>query len=473
MKDPIIIKDFDKGIAPSPHKGFGKLVNLDVSTDPGVVQLGYKATEYTTITGAPLWFFSGAGSSYYGMSTSAGNVYYNSNTEAWGPVAGGDGRAGLATWKGYIFAFGATTIDVNSEANLASPSWTTNWQTITSATYHPTIHGQDDKLYFGAGKYVGSLAEVSGQTFAPGTGGTFTFNGTALNLPSQYTVTCLAELGRWLAIGTTSGKNTADIFFWDRTSASFNMPIRVRDQGVHAMVAVNNKLYFNAGYRGDLYVTDGTNVEKVASLPTSIIGTSSIKCVPNGMDYHDGKVIYGFIASDGDFDAGYGAVWGYDTRTGALTVEYTASAGLVETTAITYVASINKTTVSFGMASAGVTGATYTTAVSDRKATGYMGIVESPLYQVGTDFKKATLEDIEFILDRPLATGEGIKLSYRTNLSASYTLIGTWDYTTNGAITSARVPSGITDAEHVQIKAELTTGATSTTSPHLKEIILY
>jgi hypothetical protein len=69
-------------------------------------------------------------------------------------------------------------------------------------------------------------------------------------------------------------------------------------------------------------------------------------------------------------------------------------------------------------------------------------------------------------------SGQGIKLKYRTNLNASYTDIGTYDFSTYSGIQSKVVPPNIVDAQFVQIKAELTTGASSATSPELRRIIL-
>jgi hypothetical protein len=47
---PIIIEQFNKGIAPSPHVGFGEIRNIDLTTYPGVAQINYALEKVSSTT---------------------------------------------------------------------------------------------------------------------------------------------------------------------------------------------------------------------------------------------------------------------------------------------------------------------------------------------------------------------------------------------------------------------------------------
>ena len=108
------------------------------------------------------------------------------------------------------------------------------------------------------------------------------------------------------------------------------------------------------------------------------------------------------------------------------------------------------------------------------RCTGYTGYFESALFQIGTPSSKKLSSEIDFSLVEPLSTGQGIKLKCRTSLSASWTTIGTYDFATYGAIQGLTRPMTIPVpvSEYLQIRVELTTGASSNTSPKLRAIIV-
>jgi hypothetical protein len=102
--------------------------------------------------------------------------------------------------------------------------------------------------------------------------------------------------------------------------------------------------------------------------------------------------------------------------------------------------------------------------------TSYGGYFESPLYVVGTPLNKRSFTELEFQLAKELATDEGIKISYRVNLTDTFTAIGTYTYATLGAVTSHHAIADIPATEMLQIKVALC--GTTTTTPQLKQIIL-
>jgi len=74
---------------------------------------------------------------------------------------------------------------------------------------------------------------------------------------------------------------------------------------------------------------------------------------------------------------------------------------------------------------------------------------------VGDYNRKHTFQFIQFDLADPFVTGQNIRVSYRKNASDSYTTIGTWGYSTHGAVISFQDSAAIADAEYIQLKIEL------------------
>jgi hypothetical protein len=117
-----------------------------------------------------------------------------------------------------------------------------------------------------------------------------------------------------------------------------------------------------------------------------------------------------------------------------------------------------------------------TTNTSYAYGTDYSGYFVTPLYTVGSSLNKTKFTSIEFQLARPLRTGEGIKLEYRLDLTASFTTIKTFAYSDAnvGSVTSknlvTEVPHDIKPGESIQFKISLL--GTSTTTPELKSVIV-
>ena len=102
--------------------------------------------------------------------------------------------------------------------------------------------------------------------------------------------------------------------------------------------------------------------------------------------------------------------------------------------------------------------------------TPYSGYFLSPFYQVGTPLVKRAFTQGEFQLTKELATGEGIQISYRVNLTDSFTVIGTYTYAVLGAITSHNFIADIPACEALQIKVAIL--GTATTTPNWRSVTL-
>lgn len=471
----ITIKDFQKGTGESPFLGYGEIRNIELDTQKGVARINMKTAlkSGTTVTQLPLWIIGNRGTSgeYWALGD-AQAVYKSSDSgDTWSLVTGNDSGSGqgMIVWKQYLLVFRASTIDVYGKLG-SSPSWTTSWQTIDSdLNWHPSLTGQDDIVYGGAGRYIFSIQEVSGQTFNPSNSATYTYTQQALDLPSDHKVRCLAELGSNLMIGTWVGSNIYDfkiatIFPWDRVSDSFNLPIQMSENGIQAMKTIGNLIYFFAGIEGKCFVTDGSSVRELFRIPQSIVdlaGGAFIEVYPGSVDVHRGKLVFGLKGAGNNSQ-----MWSYDLETKALAVEYTISTA----NTMSVVGAINSVTRDTLLAGwrDGSSDEGIDKVVNSARYASYAAYIRTPYYLIGSKSKPQPVSEIEFKLANALATGEGVRLKYRTDVTSSFTTIATFDFSTNGAILGGTHTVGVTVDEGIQFEIALTTSSDGT--PELVEV---
>jgi hypothetical protein len=199
-------------------------------------------------------------------------------------------------------------------------------------------------------------------------------------------------------------------------------------------------------------------------IPTSVIDFTTgngAALYPGAITLLKDKILFG-ISSLGvgtPFVDGLG-VWSISPE-GVLNYEYRVSSG----------ASTSANVLSIGVISSGINGFLMgyqdnTTRKVDQvsiygsyRTSSYNSYILSELYEVGTHLVKKKFTQIEFVLAKPLGTtlgaDDGIRLKARPNLSASFTTIGTVDYTGNGAISSYNFPFPLDAMTSIQIKIEL------------------
>lgn len=391
--------------------------------------------------------------------------------------------AGLAIWKDYLFVPRASSLDVYGPLTL-SPTWTLNWKKIdTDGLWHPMIISKNDfKLYGGADKYVFSLDEATAP-FVPATSASYTFTQQALDLPFNYRIKCLEELGNNLMCGTWQGTNVydlriADIFPWDRSATSFGQPVIMSENGVHAMLNIGNSLIVLAGVDGKIYICDGVNATQIGQIPQSIAnidGGKNIAYYPGAITNYKGRIFFGVSGNGTDTIGGMGVYSLLRTSKGNILIhEHTISTltdGTSNVVKIGALCGVIRDNILIGWSDATPTasqGIDNITNTSYLYTTDYSGYFESPFYTTGSLLQQTTPTEIEFNLVRPLRTGEGIRLAYRTDLTASYTTIGTYTFATEGAVVSVNKVYDFPPAEQIQFKVSLLGSAT--TSPEMKGV---
>lgn len=481
----LIINEWQRGVAQSPYLGFADMRNVNLNEKPGALLIGFKATKEsaTTITGLPTWIvINPSNGTLYACDTD--NKIYTSTDDgdSWSLVSGNTTSAGsgngLAVWKDYLFLFRNTAIDVYGPLS-GSPAWTNGWKTIDTAEHHPAIATQDDKLTFGAGRYVGTIQETASTTFLPSDAGTYTFTAQKLTLPAQYKIKCLAELGLDLKIGTWVGTNLYDakigvIFGWDRVSSSYagSRTIFIQENGINQMKSVQGRLWFTAGVKANLYVSEGgapTLAAEWKMVDHITNSGSNLDPRPGAIEFHNGKILVGIGGGAGSTPIG---VLSYEIRTAAQAIERTISTGSVTgSTKIGALFSVSGEVFVIGWQDGTGQGADMV-GKDGKRSTSYEAYADSALIRAGSASNKRQFSEVEIILGRELAANQGVRVSWRDALNDSFTAMGTYDHSTYGAVSVITAVASVPDIANIQLRVELTTGSDSTTTPELLEVRL-
>lgn len=479
-----------QGISQSPHLGFADVRNLDITSVPGVAKLNniQALVSGTTVTGQINWIVRhpSATSEVYALD-SAGVVYKSTDSGAtWAVLAGSSSTNahgnGLWIWKNYLIVARDAYLDVCGDGSLSgivAANWTLGWKAIDSdVLWHPMITSiNDNKLYGGAGVYVYSLDENTGKTFSPGDASTFTWTQQALDLPPSYRIKCIEELGNNLMLGTWQGTNVydirvANIYPWDRSSASFTQPIVMNDYGVHAMKNIGNYLIVLAGISGTIFKCDGANSYIIGQLPMDLSGGKYLEWYPGAICSYKNKVFLGSGNGGTTAIAGQGVYSLLQTGQGnILTLEHTNSQltdGSAAPVKISALLPISRDKLLSAFRSDSTYGIDLTTNTSFAYGSNYAGYFDSALYVVGSLKNPRAFTEMEFQLAKELATGEGLRVQYRVNLTDSWTTIGTFTYSTLGAVISHYAIADIPPCEMLQIRVGLL--GTATTTPEYKSV---
>lgn len=496
MAKPLItIDNWQKGMATSSYVGFEQFQGIDIHNKIGVARVNpkLKKASGTTITGEVKWMVRSpkeANDEIAWALDANGDVWKNADTDGttWVEVAGSTsgGDNGLQYFKDYIFKFRGNSIDAYGPLT-SSPSWknaTFGGVTIPVGD-HASLVGQDDILYFGGGRYVLSIEQKDNQVLDPDNSATYDIKivatDPALDLPEDYVVVQLAELGSKLMIGANNREtNQSDIFPWDRRStSSVDLPVRFGSENIHTMITVNNLLYVLSGREATISVTNGVGVSVLGQIPEtySNIGlTNSVTIASDAITYFQNKIHFATsYKTENDIQA---TVWSFLPSSSGdigLNIAYTLSSGNTESgTSNIDIPSLLTFTDTLLMVG-------YEETIADiqgvdildttRRYTGYTGIIVTPFYRVGSFLNKKTLSKGIISFVKNLGTGEGMKLYYRETQNGSWKLHQTFDTATDSFQINDIVGTSHTGVKNIQFKIELTTPSGSESTSELFSIV--
>lgn len=404
------------------------------------------------------------------------NVFQSTDSgDTWTPIGTNKGKY-IKVWNGYLFAIKESTINVYK---LSTKSWS-EWQTnLDSTAEHFMLSSENDgNLYICNRQYVASVIQTAGQVFDHTDSGTYTYTTDHLTLYSPYRAICLCEQRENLLIGAIQGmpsspKVSSSIFVWDRGAKEFDFPVFLSGEFVTSMVNVQNRVFVSTDLYGKVYSFSESGLTFVKQIPFDYDDNKHIRIGNkghSGIVYWRDKILLGVSSEDGLNPAG---IYGLSGK--AINCEHlisTGEDGSNDDVLIGAVYPLDGDTLLYGYYDAqneeyGID----KIKTSYNRATSYTSYFESIFYPLGTIFNKGKIDRIVVQLSRALQTGEGVIIKYRRHIGDSWTTLATKDYSADGALSSFSF-GGVKNIENIQIRCELTTGASSQKTPYLSAVYL-
>ncbi len=335
------------------------------------------------------------------------------------PQSGFNNASALTTGVVYYIAY-----DLSAQTFQVFPS-------ETSASAINITSGATGTRYFNTFYPLLTHAGPGGDT------PTCDYSPVALTLPSFETSQCMTEIGTTLLIGC--GGNF--LYLWDQINPLSSGFISLPESNVASMINVNNMAYIFAGFKGNVYISNGSVASLVTTVPdycAGIAGTPSSYIEPyfvwGDSMYLRGRVYFSILDQTSTKAGNCGGIWsfiptqnyyvGQDTGIG-LRLENQSSYGTYNGYSRVLIPAVNQEGISPQYWSGwqqSITALGYGidfTAAHPTSTT----IIETDAIPTGTMLDKKTFKQVEYKLATALANGETIELLYRQDLTSAYTTL--------------------------------------------------
>jgi hypothetical protein len=391
--------------------------------------------------------------------------------------------SGTVVWNQYLFLFGGTgTLDIMNIGTFISSgpvsAWTYNWKTglgvtATRSRIATLLSQEDGNMYWTSAVGLGSLIETPGDTFDPTDANSYAITSTAVALPPNDEATCIAELGANLLIGG----RLAFVYVWDKLSLGFNSLLNVPDLFTTNIIATSQNAYVFSGVRGRIYITNGSGIDLYKKFPDYLTGTVSpyIRWIDASFDKDE--IYFSATATDNANTVltTIAGSWAIDLETDALRMlnkltssGYSGTPSMVVPAPRASAGSTATNVPGTGVLVGWFSGSTYNVDMGlSTPYANYESYLQTDMIPVGTFLDPFTPSQVEWKTSVPIVSGEGIRVSYRTNLNDSFTTIGTT--TTVGAL-SDMYQTNFQKAQWIQLQAELDSTTTTPSRVRLTEL---
>ncbi len=407
------------------------------------------------------------------ITTTSGKFTFTGNTGTFDGFYD-NGLNGMAVFINYLFVFHTSHIDyVKLPTSVGGAfTWTYSWSATTLLSNYPhfALAATDQTLYVCDGQTIHSYFQTDPSTpFDPATSSTYTKSDWNL-LPYYDYATCLAQLGTNLLIGGIGNV----VYPWDRYDTHYTEPLYMPEKHVFQIVPVNAQAYVFAGYRGRIYVTNGSSIQLFTKIPDHLSNTLVPYYTWGGATFQKNQLYFGIAAQSNDQGSYYAAtdgVWAIDLATNALRLESTFSTGQNNGGYASAIYAIPDITPGYGLiaghAGIGVSAGTIEQSVSS-PYTNMTTTIDTDMIPIGTYLQPRAFTQVEYLLAKPLASGESITLYSRTDLQQAFQeLTGSAD--TN--ISSAGVCNmNTTTSQWIQLRAVLNSTMSSPNYVPLKQL---
>ncbi len=303
---------------------------------------------------------------------------------------------------------------------------------------------------------------------------TLLFTPENLNLPAFETSTAIGELGSLVIIGTKSNV----LYPWNQVDPTPSDLLPMPENGVSAFLTVNNMLYILAGARGNIYLTNGSAVSSALKVPDYC---SSGQVEPyfkwGGIMYLRGRVWFSIEDQTSSHTGNCGGVWsfvptqnffiGQDTGL-SLRMDNRPIDGTFNGYSPVLLASQNQSARGpqyWDFRTSSTSSPAYSINFSDTIPTS-AAIIETELIPTGTLLDKKTFAQIEFKLTALADANatETVAISYRKNLTDSFTSLGTAITEGAPAFLSGYFKANFQKTQWLQLQITLTPSGLSTSS---------
>lgn len=447
-----------------------------------------------------------------GSSISAGDTSATISTYT---DAGGNSRS--TTWFGntgtyqmllssgetipVLLTFGSHTITFANPAQIGGSATNIHLNILIGTTHMTLVSRNDGNLYFTNGNAVGSLSLgstiISGNLvpatiFVPGGNNSLALTYKALGLPKYETAVWLEELSANLLV---AGKR--NVYPWDRVSPQWTNPFPVPED-ISKMINILNNVYIFAGYKGNIYLSNGYSAYPFKKIPDYIANTLGagnltgtapidVQWQWGGIMSHRLRLFFQANAFTGQtmtnimqgvFSVGLVSGNGITLETpGSLVIENQNSYGLNSSSASAGGLLIDNSNSNIGYDnyySAFASGSSNQGFIDFNNTTLYSNnemVIETDLIPIGTFLQTTTHASMEFKMDEPMKSGDSITIYARQNLSGTYVLIGT---TTTQVLSDIYTPWPIQEGQWIQflITMSCNSAAASSSFNRLREIRL-
>lgn len=378
-----------------------------------------------------------------------------------------------------LFTFGSSTVTFSSPLLYAATgSWSIQLLNPNVTFYRPYVSKSNGVLLFCNGNKIGRITEVASQniSFNPGLPITYSVNSRVTSIPEFDSTVDMVDLKSNLIVA-----GTYNTYTWDYLSAQCTSPSPVGEQ-IFTIWNLLDNIYILAGQKGNLYVSNGYSSQLLVKMSDFIAGIIDPVWSWGGIMTHRSKLFFQAFAK---------TVTGTNILAGifSLAVSPTMLAEQAPAMVMEAQNSYGLTPVSGALSngflidnSPSASGNdSYYSAWSNGAATGgidyndtsgwqnFEPTIETDIVPIGDILGKMTFGNISFKLDRPLVTGDQIRMYWRPSLTDSYTLMGT----TTTAQLSDYYKSNITQSQWVQFKVQMKSASSGSSFIPLREVRLH
>lgn len=353
--------------------------------------------------------------------------------------------------------------------------------TTTVTNYSPYVSKVDGSLYFANGQFLGRIAPTSSPNivFNPGLAITYSvsYGVTALPEQNQDTIVTMVDLKSNLVVA-----GQRDTYVWDYLSASTSAPSLVGEQ-IFKIVNLLSNIYILAGQKGNIYASNGYSSQLLFKMPDFISGIFDPVWSWGDTMVHRSRLFFQALAQT---TTGTNILAGIFSLVVSPSSLGEAASGLVmeaqNSYGLTPAAGALATGVLLDNSPSANGNDSYYSAWSNGATTGGIDYNDTTLWQnfepeietdiipIGQILDKQTFGNIEFKLDRPMVSGDQIKLFWRPSLSDSYTQIGS---TFSDTLLSGYAPANISQAQWAQFKVTFKCASSGSSFIPLRELRLY